>query len=80
MSLEQDVWNTLSKIDVNQHTEKKGQFTYLSWSWAWATLKDNFPASTYTIEDDLIFPDGTMEVRIRVSVYDPESGEGISRS
>ena len=29
------VWETLSKIDVNDHTEKKNGLTYLSWAWAW---------------------------------------------
>ena len=24
----------LRKINVNEHTEKKGKFTYLSWAWA----------------------------------------------
>lgn len=26
----------LLKTNVNEHTEKKGQLTYLSWAWAWA--------------------------------------------
>jgi len=28
----------LLKINVNQHTEKKGNLTYLSWAWAWAEV------------------------------------------
>lgn len=27
-------YNELRKINVNEHTEKKGKFTYLSWAWA----------------------------------------------
>ena len=35
-------FSTLNKINVNSFTEKKGQFTYLSWSWAVRELlKDN---------------------------------------
>ena len=26
--------NTLLKLNVNEHTEKKGNLTYLSWAWA----------------------------------------------
>jgi len=42
------VWETLSPIDVSAHTEEKNGFTYLSWAWAWSTLKDQYPDATYT--------------------------------
>ena len=29
------VWETLSKVDVSDHTEDKNGLTYLSWAWAW---------------------------------------------
>lgn len=28
----------LLKINVNEHTERKGNLTYLSWAWAWAEV------------------------------------------
>ena len=28
------VYNTLSKINVNEYVEKKGMFNYLSWAYA----------------------------------------------
>ena len=37
----------LSKIDCNDHTEKKGKFTYLSWAWAWGILKKHCPDATF---------------------------------
>ena len=37
--LKQSVFKTLNGIDVNEHTEKKNGLTYLSWPWAWATVK-----------------------------------------
>ena len=37
------VWETLSAINVSEHTEKKGNFSYLSWAWAWGTLKSLYP-------------------------------------
>lgn len=46
------VFATLNKINVNEHTEKKGNLTYLSWVWAWGTLKELFPDSTYTVYEN----------------------------
>jgi len=37
------IWQTLSKLNVNDHTEKKGHLTYLSWAWAYQTMMDHFP-------------------------------------
>ena len=37
----------LNEIDCSDHTEKKGEFTYLSWSWAWQTLKTECPDATF---------------------------------
>ena len=42
------VWETLSRIDVNEHTEDKGGLTYLSWAWAWGICKDHYPDATFT--------------------------------
>ena len=42
----------LNDINVNEHTEKKGNLTYLSWAWAWAEVKKAFPDATYTVYED----------------------------
>ena len=42
-------FQTLSKIDVSEHTEKKGKFTYLSWAWAVKVLLENFPEATWEV-------------------------------
>lgn len=39
----------LLKINVNEHTEKKGQLTYLSWAWAWAEVLKVDPAATWVV-------------------------------
>ena len=39
----------LLKINVNDHTEKKGNLTYLSWAWAWAEVLKFDPAATYEV-------------------------------
>lgn len=41
------VWETLSKINVNEHTEKKNGLTYLSWAWAWGVLKEHYPSAKF---------------------------------
>ena len=46
------VFEVLSAINVNDHTEKKGNLTYLSWAWAWAEVKKNFPDALYTIYEN----------------------------
>ena len=45
-----NVFETLNAIDVNGKTEKKGNLTYLSWAWAWAEVKKNYPDATYEIK------------------------------
>ena len=40
-------WETLSKIDVSEHTEEKNGLTYLSWAWAWGKVKANYPKARY---------------------------------
>ena len=39
----ESVFETLSKIDVSGHIEKKMGLSYLSWAWAWQTVKDIYP-------------------------------------
>jgi hypothetical protein len=46
------IFETLSKINVNEKTEKKGNQTYLSWVWAWAEAKKIHPDIQRTIYED----------------------------
>lgn len=41
-------YDILRSIDVGEHIEKKGRFSYLSWAWAVDTLKKNFPDAYWT--------------------------------
>ena len=36
--------------NVNEHTEKKANLTYLSWAWAWAEALKADPEATYKVE------------------------------
>ena len=51
--MENNVFNELFKVNVNEHVEKKntGKVTlsYLSWSWAWKEVKSRYPDATYEI-------------------------------
>jgi len=70
--VKRSIWNTLSSIDCSEHIEKKGQFSYLSWTWAWAMVKRHYPNADYDLLPDTVYPDGTMEVRVAVSIMDGE--------
>jgi hypothetical protein len=50
----------LSKINVNQHTEKKNGLTYLSWAWAVSQLLEQDPAATWTYGEPVKFGDTLM--------------------
>jgi hypothetical protein len=71
------IWKTLSAIDCSEHIEQKGRFSYLSWTWAWAMVKENYPRAHYTLRDDIVYPDGTMEVRVNVTIPDGGPDDGV---
>jgi hypothetical protein len=52
--MEKTIFETLSKVDVSQHIEKKKtgktELSYLSWSWAWAEVKKLYPQAKYEIK------------------------------
>jgi hypothetical protein len=77
LSLAKDVWETLHEENVNHATEKVGKFTYLSWTWAWQFLMEYYPQAQYVIHDDIVFPDGSMEVRVSISIE--KQGEKVER-
>ena len=53
-------FNELRLINVNEHTEKKGRFTYLSWTWAVDQLLQNDPSATWTFGDPVYFNETLM--------------------
>jgi len=69
---QEQVLSLLSK-NVNEHTEKKGSLTYLSWAWAWAEALKSDPDATYKIEmfDGKCFMDinGTAMVFVTVTMF-----------
>ena len=66
-------------INVNDHTEKKNNLTYLSWAWAWAEIlkldaKANFEVKTFDYDQFTKLPymniNGTAMVWVTVTVFD----------
>ena len=60
----------LRKINVNDHTERKGRFTYLYWAWAVDQLLQKDPMATWTYSKPEIFQDGSMMVFCTVTAFD----------
>jgi len=64
----QDIWKTLSSIDVSKKIEKKGNLSYLSWAWAWGVLMDEYPEAQYTFEPPVFYENGSCEVWVSVTI------------
>lgn len=61
-------YNELRILNVNEHTEKKGQQTYLSWTYAVDTLLQNDPSATWSFQPPMIYND-TIMVRVNVTAF-----------
>jgi hypothetical protein len=71
--------SALLSINVNDHTERKNNLTYLSWAWAWAeVLKIDPDAEWSAVEYEsrgdatrlpcMFLPDGTAMVKTQVTI------------
>ena len=64
----------LLTLNVNDHTEKKANLTYLSWAWAWAEALKADDKATFKVEmfGDKCFMDinGTAMVWVTVTMFD----------
>lgn len=49
----------LLALNVNEHTERKGNLTYLSWAWAWAEVLKHDEEADWDFEE-FAQPDGTV--------------------
>ena len=53
MKNKMSVFETLSKINVSEKVEKKNGLSYLSWAWAWAEVKKNYPKAQYKVYESI---------------------------
>ena len=74
MATAKEIWETLSQIDVSEHIEEKGdrKLSYLSWSWAWATLMGAYPQATYEFRE-FARGDGTLTDILQYPHHDTAS-------
>ena len=66
----ENIWKTLSSIDVSKHVDKKGNLSYLSWAWAWGTLMKHYPQAIYNFLQTEKHEDGTVTVYCEVIIDD----------
>jgi hypothetical protein len=59
-------YNELRKINCNEFTERKGNLTYLSWTYAIDILLQNDPMATWEFLEPVVYND-TMMVRTEVT-------------
>ena len=72
-------FETLNSINVNEHTEKKQNLTYLSWCWALSETLKLYPNMTYEIErfeNNLPY---TYDEKTGYMVYTKVTIEGVTR-
>jgi hypothetical protein len=63
----------LLKINVNDHVEKKGNLSYLSWAWAWAEVLKIDPSARWTAHEwdnspVMVLRNGTAMVKVSVEI------------
>jgi hypothetical protein len=66
----QNYFVELSKINVNEHVERKGQFSYLSWPFAVSQLRQFDPTATWHVQrfDGLPYLNTDLGVFVEVAV------------
>jgi hypothetical protein len=76
------IWDKLSKVNVNEHTEHKvvgnRKLTYLSWAWAWTEMMQHYPQLAVkwhgmtdengVTRDITTYPGGTASVTCSVTI------------
>lgn len=72
MTKEKTGFAKLKEINVNEHVEKKNNFSYLSWPWALSTLMENDPEAEWSHPEEKVFNDGTVMVYCIVKAFGKE--------
>jgi hypothetical protein len=72
-----EIWETLSRVNVNEFTEEKYGLTFLSWPYAFHILCEHFPQAQYRFGENEIHPDGSVTVHCKVSIGDCSRTMGL---
>ena len=72
------IWDKLSKVNVNAHTKEKMGLTYLSWSWAYTIMMEHYPEFQLTwqghkdkddvLRDVMYYEGGTASVHCTIAI------------
>lgn len=68
MSNFKEIWQTLASINCTEKIAKKGNLSYLSWTWAWGELMKHYPQAEYSFDPPVTLPDGSVEIWCEVSI------------
>ena len=68
--MNEDRFVRLSRKDVAEGVEKKGNLDYLSWAYAWTLLCEDHPEASYYFGEPAWFPDQSVMVKTGVTVGD----------
>lgn len=69
-----EIWDNLSSVNVNEHTETKNGLTFLSWAWAWQFMMERYPNmhvvwhGSDSTPDVYYYPGGSAMVGCTVSI------------
>ena len=70
-------YEDLAKVNVNEHLEKKGNLSYLSWAWAWSEVLKIDPMASWEVQEYgpeanrmpmMMLPDTTAMVKVGVTL------------
>ena len=61
-------WSKLFHLNENENAEKKGKFTYLSWTHAWTALMKQGLDVSYLVKDVEYHNDGTATVHTEMTI------------
>lgn len=62
-------YKELRSIDVTEHMEKKGKFTYLSWAWAVDQLMMLDENASWSYDEPQVFNDGSVMIYCTVEAF-----------
>ena len=61
------IFDTLSRVNVNEHIEKKNGLSYLSWAWAYQTLMQYYPDNSYELYEER-YENGNVMVHCTLTI------------
>lgn len=67
-----EVWENLRAVNCLKNIQKKNGLSYLSWTWAWSAIMEEYPEARYHFPDSEIHGDGTVTVHCTINIGELE--------